>query len=110
MGPEKQNGAKIDMDGAQLRAFIESIIDAKNLHATPEVREQLIEDMMQRALDMIDREVLAAVPDDKMDELNRLLDSGASDQDVQQYIASVVPDASRIAAKTLLRFKDAYLG
>ncbi len=97
------------MNDNQLDAFIEKIIDDKELHPAPEVRDQLVTDLKVRALDIIDREVIAAMSDEQTYKLNLLLDAGAPDQDVQKHIAESVPNISEITAKTLLRFREAYL-
>lgn len=98
------------MQPNQLDEFITSLIKDKDLgNISDEVREQLVADMKVRALDMIDREVIRSLSDEQTATLNTMLDSSASDQEVQEFIRSSVPDLADITAKTLFRFREAYL-
>lgn len=99
------------MDQDALSKFINDIIDAKNFKTLDgDVRRQLEQDLKNRLLDQIDRAVLEAVPEDKIDGLNDLLDRDASQQEVQQYIANSGVDTKKITLETMLRFRSLYLG
>jgi len=99
------------MQNKELRDFILSIIDAKGLEIpSEEVKEQLVADMTQRLLDMIDRETLNMLSAEKIDELNAMMDGGKSDEEVQSFIRANVSDLQGLTAKTMTRFRDAYLG
>lgn len=99
------------MDQDALSKFINDIIDAKNFKALDsDVRQQLEQDMKNRLLDQIDRAVLGALPENKIDGFNELLDRDASKQEVQQYIANSGVDTKKITLETMLRFRSLYLG
>lgn len=99
------------MDQDVLSKFINDIIDAKNFKTLDgDVRQQLEQDLKNRLLDQIDRAVLGALPEDKIDGLNDLLDRDASQQEVQQYIANSGVDTKKITLETMLRFRSLYLG
>lgn len=99
------------MDQDALSKFINDIIDAKNFKTLDgDVRRQLEQDLKNRLLDQIDRAVLEAVPEDKIDGFNDLLDRNASQQEVQQYIANSGVDTKKITLETMLRFRSLYLG
>lgn len=99
------------MDQDSLSKFINDIIDAKNFKTLDgDVRRQLEQDLKNRLLDQIDRAVLEAVPEDKIDGFNDLLDRNASQQEVQQYIANSGVDTKKITLETMLRFRSLYLG
>lgn len=98
------------MENTQLREFMETLITDKGLViGSDDVRAQLVQDMMQRALDLIDREVVASMSNDNVTKLNQMLDSGSPDEDVQAFIASAVPNMAQVTAQTLQRFRSAYL-
>lgn len=98
------------MNNKDLREFVTSIINEKGISVTSdEVKEQLVDDMMHRLLDIIDKEVLNTMSDQDVDKLNQMLDEGESDETVQAFIASVVPEVSQIIARTTIRFRNAYL-
>lgn len=99
------------MDQDALSKFINDIIDAKNFKTLDsDVRRQLEQDLKNRLLDQIDRAVLGALPENKIDGFNDLLDRNASQQEVQQYIANSGVDTKKITLETMLRFRSLYLG
>ncbi|MCL2869886.1 hypothetical protein FWF48_03745 [Candidatus Saccharibacteria bacterium] len=96
-----------------LDSFIDDILKAKGMdQALGDVYKELHADMKTRALDQIDRAILDAMPEDKLNEMNGLLDKNpdASDEDVQQVIQNSGIDVAQITAMTLLRFRGLYLG
>lgn len=99
------------MNQDALSKFINDIIDAKNFKSIDsDVRRQLEQDLKNRLLDQIDRAVLGALPENKIDGFNDLLDRNASQQEVQQYIANSGVDTKKITLETMLRFRSLYLG
>ena len=99
------------MDQDALSNFINDIIDAKNFKTLDsDVRQQLEQDLKNRLLDQIDRAVLGALPENKIDGFNDLLDRNASQQEIQQYIANSGVDTKKITLETMLRFRSLYLG
>lgn len=99
------------MNQDAISKFISDIIDAKGYKTLDiDVRRQLEQDLKNRLLDQIDRAVLEALPENKIDGFNDLLDRGASQQEVQQYIATSGVDTKKITLETMLRFRSLYLG
>ncbi len=99
------------MNQDAISKFISDIIDAKGYKTLDsDVRRQLEQDLKNRLLDQIDRAVLEALPENKIDGFNNLLDRGASQQEVQQYIATSGVDTKKITLETMLRFRSLYLG
>lgn len=99
------------MNQDALSKFISDIIDAKGYKTLDsDVRRQLEQDLKNRLLDQINRAVLEALPENKIDGFNDLLDRGASQQEVQQYIATSGVDTKKITLETMLRFRSLYLG
>ena len=100
------------MGPGELDTFVNGILDDKQLPGVDgEVREQLATDLKQRLLDQINRAVIDALPEDKLSELDAMMDRpDLSEQDVQSFIASSGIDVKRITVETMLRFRDLYLG
>lgn len=99
------------MNQDAISKFISDIIDAKGYKTLDsDVRRQLEQDLKNRLLDQIDRAVLEALPENKIDGFNDLLDRNASQQEVQQYIATSGVDTKKITLETMLRFRSLYLG
>lgn len=99
------------MNQDALSKFISDIIDTKGYKTLDsDVRRQLEQDLKNRLIDQINRAVLEALPENKIDGFNDLLDRGASQQEVQQYIATSGVDTKKITLETMLRFRSLYLG
>jgi len=95
----------------QLDTFIKEIIDTKQLPGiTDEAKAGLLEEMRERLLDMINRALIDALPEDKVTELSTLLDNeDVGDDEVQALVASSGVDVQAITAKTMLAFRALYL-
>jgi len=92
--------------------FIKEMLSAKawSQQVDDEVKAQLESDLRIQLMDQIDRAVIEALPDDKVDGLNDLLDREASEEEIQQYVADSGVDVQRITTEAMLRFRDLYLG
>lgn len=95
----------------QLDDFINEILNKKQLPGMNEdVRADVIDDMKTSLLDQINRALIDALPDDKLDEFQQLLDDEAVNDDaIQDFIQRSGVDVSAVTATTLLRFRDLYL-
>jgi len=95
----------------QLDAFIKDIIDAKQLNGiTDEAKVGLIEEMRERLLDMINRALVEALPEEKVEAFSLLLDNDdVTEEHIQQFIAESGVDIEKVTAKTLLAFRELYL-
>lgn len=95
----------------QLDAFIKEIIDTKQLPGiTDEAKVGLIEEMRERLLDMINRALVEALPEEKVEAFSTLLDNDeVSESQIQQFIADSGVDVEKVTAKTLLAFRSLYL-
>lgn len=91
--------------------FLEEILEAKNLSGiTPDVHEQLMNDLRDALADQINRAVLGALPEDKLEEFNNLLDDPAfDDAKSEEFIAATGIDVRKITIETMLAFRDLYL-
>ncbi len=105
----KKEITEVAMD--QLDTFIQDIIEAKQLTGlTDEARGGLVEEMRERLLDMINRALIEALPEEKVVEFSQLLDQETvSDEQVQQFIAESGVDVEKVTAKTMLAFRTLYL-
>ncbi len=97
------------MTNEQLRDFVKKIVEEKNATLDSEVKEQLISDMSQKLLDLMERDLIAALADSDVDKLNQLLDDNASDAQVHEFMASKIPNANEVIASVATRFRQMYL-
>lgn len=95
----------------QLDTFIKDIIEAKQLPGiTDEAKTGLVEEMRERLLDMINRALIEALPEDRVDALSSLLDAeDISDDTLQSFVADSGIDVQAVTAKTMLAFRSMYL-
>jgi len=99
------------MAGDELDQFVNEMLDAKRLSGvTDDVRTQLVSDLKQRLLDQINKALIDALPDEKMDEFERLLDDDSlADEQIQQFIVNAGVDVKKVTTVTMLRFYDLYV-
>lgn len=92
--------------------FIKEMLGAKawSQQVSDEVKAQLESDLHSQLMDQIDRAVIEALPEEKVDGLNELLDREASEEEIQQYIVASGVDVQRVTTEAMLRFRDLYLG
>ena len=94
----------------ELDRYMGSIIDEKQLDGVDEaVRVQLIEDMKARYADVLDRTLIAALPDDKVEGFSQLIDTDADATALQQYFIDAGVDVQGITTQTLIKFRELYL-
>ncbi len=99
------------MAGDELDKFIRDILNQKQLSGvSPEVEKQLVADLKERLIDQINRAIIDAMPEDKMDEFNQMLDSDVDDAQIQQFVANSGVDTRQVTIETMLRFRSLYLG
>lgn len=95
----------------ELDRFVRGIIADKALPGVDDdVREQLVKDLKERLLDQVDRAIIDAIPDDRIDDFNALLDDpNTTDQGVKEYISQCGVDIQGVTTNAMLRFRDLYL-
>lgn len=94
-----------------LNKFIEDMLTEKDLPGiTPEAKDMLVADLKQRLMDQINKSIIDAMPDDKIDEFDALLDKeGVDDTQLQQFIINAGVDVKQETIKTMLAFRSLYL-
>ncbi len=91
--------------------FVEHIVADKGLPvADDEVRQQLVQDLKARLGDQINRALVAALPEDKFEQLERIVNEGGEEAAIQEVIAQSGIDIKKITLETMLTFRDLYLG
>ncbi len=93
--------------------FIRGIMEEKGVKTpTDEIAKDIFENLRNSLLEQIDRSLIAELPDDKLEELNRMASqNGQIDPEV---IAKMVQEANidveEVTGITMARFRDIYLG
>lgn len=96
----------------KLNKFIDEIIATKQLSGVnADVLDQLRHDLLAQLEDQINAALINALPAEKIEEFNTLLDQeGVTDEQVRLFIDGSGIDSSQIAAKTMVRFRNLYIG
>ena len=96
----------------ELDGFVDSLIEKKNLKGlTPEGRETVARELKELVVEEINRAIIDALPDDKLDELDRITSQeNFNPEDVQKLIADSGINTAKITTETLLYFESFYLG
>ena len=91
-----------------LNKFIDDMLASKSWNTTidEDAKKQLAEDLKNRLLDQIDQAVISALPEDRIDGLNELLDKEVQDEEVSEYIANSGVDVQRVTTQAMLRFRE----
>lgn len=89
--------------------FAQSLLEEKNLENVDEVtREQMKVDLMDQVEDHVNAAILEHVPNEKLDEFERVIDSG-DENAIRVFCQSTIPDLDAIVAKELADFRHQYL-
>ena len=100
-------------DEETIDLFVEGLMAEKGVDApTEEIRQDLKDNLKNQLLREIDRALISELPDDKLEELDRVV--AANGQISPEAIAKTITDAgldvTDIVGTTMIRFRDLYLG
>lgn len=92
-----------------LREFAEELVTKKNYgDITPEVREQLVQDLLVMIDERIKFAIVEAVPEDQLETFNTSME-GKTDAEIQEALPSFVPDLEAVIARALAELGETYL-
>lgn len=101
-------GKKIS-DERVLSAFVDKMITDKNALVAESDRTALYRILRERVDAQIEQAMLTALSDDQLIELNRMLDEGASDDEIEDLFNNSGADFAGAVEKTLTMIRDDYL-
>lgn len=92
-----------------LSVFVDRLLEERGVDGLDtEIVDQLKNDLLERVEDRINATILENMPSHALEDFEKLLDSDASDEEVQKFCAEKIPNLDEIIAATLLEFRDAY--
>ena len=96
----------------ELDSFINSLIERKQLKGlTDEGRANVAAELKELLTEQINRAILDALPEDKLDEIDKITSQeNYNPEDVQKVIDESGIDVVKITTQTLLYFQSFYLG
>ena len=99
-------------DDEVIDLFIEGLIEKKGLDIpTDEIRQDIHTKLKTQLLTEIDRSIVAELPDDKLEELNKLASENGelSPEIVANAVSETNLDVTDITGATMQRFANIYL-
>jgi len=92
-----------------IESFVDKLVFEKGLsELDAEVLAQVKSDLVERVSNHVNATILEHMPDDKLDEFNKVLDNDESA--VREFVKDNIEDLDNIIAATLLSFRRTYLG
>jgi hypothetical protein len=76
----------------------------------PEVRTEMLIEIVGRTEKFINRRVIDAMPDMTLRHFNALLENDPTPQTVQDFVQYNVPNYERVVTSALIEFRQLYLG
>lgn len=95
---------KINAEGV-ISSFLDQIIAAKGENLSKNERLSLRQELFGELDDKINAAVIAALPDDKVLELNQKIDGNASEQEIEEFFAGAGIDFNKVALQVALQFR-----
>ncbi len=94
---------------ANLEDFVRRLTEQKGLSGLDkDILAQVQKDLIDRVEDRINAAILSALPEEKLEEFNGVLDSADSSK-IQDYCSKHVPDLDALVGSTLMDFRQIYL-
>ena len=91
--------------------FLNLLLDEGGMDTvSPEVREQMFNDLHIRLNGKIFAAILSRLDDNQVTEFRNLSENKASGEEIEKFIDSNIPDAQDFFAQVFLNFRNDYLG
>ncbi|MFA7119331.1 MAG: DUF5663 domain-containing protein [Sphaerochaetaceae bacterium] len=93
-----------------LDKFVDELLAAQGIDQLEvEVRDQLVKDLTDRLNDRLEAAMVAELSEDKLPELEALLDRQAGAEELQKFFAENIIDLPAVLARELAAFRQSYL-
>ena len=95
-----------------LSDFIDQLIaDAQYPNLTPEVKQELINELSERLMEQIDRAAINALSEEQAIELSKKMDDpNFSQEDMTKFMQDSGVNLQQVALETMMTFRSLYLG
>lgn len=90
--------------------FVDELLVAQGIdQLESEVRDQLAQDLTDRLNDRLEAAMIAELPENKLPELEALLDQQVETNELQKFFAENIVDLPAVLARELAAFRQSYL-
>ncbi len=94
-----------------LSNYAETLIRDKNYTSlTSEMYEEMKKDILKRLHDFMIAKTIAKLSEEDVKGLKALLDKNATDEEIQNFVASKIEDAPAFLGDVLFQFRQTFLG
>jgi len=97
------------VDQWELLDFINHLLIEKDPQFSPEQLAQARESLLVELNDQINARLVSCLSDKDQDTLSELIDSDASDEDIDEFFVATIPNLEIEIASVLIDFRNAYL-
>ncbi|MBR2989662.1 hypothetical protein IKF40_01905 [Candidatus Saccharibacteria bacterium] len=100
-------------DEETINLFVEGLMDEKGIKPESEqMRKDIFDDLKTKVMTELDRSLVSALPDDKLEELSKEAEEkGQLDPEVvAKAIEEAGVDVGEVAGVTMAKFRELYLG
>ena len=92
-----------------ISSFVDKLLETKGVTGlSAEVMEQLKSDLVERAENIINAEILANMPKDNLEEFEKLIDAD-DDEALQSFTKEKIPNIDEVVAGGLVKLQNIYL-
>ncbi|MCA9372345.1 hypothetical protein KC726_05635 [Candidatus Woesebacteria bacterium] len=107
---DKNNQKTLAIPGP-IKLFLESLIDDAGVDIVDAVmKEEMVKELFARLDSYIATQIVAALPDDKLEGFMDLNKKQATQQEIEQYLKDNISNYSEVITNTMIDFRDIYLG
>jgi len=101
-----------DINGnVDLHMFVTRLVEEKKFPEDlgKEVIDQIKADLFSSVEDRVNAVIIHNLPEGKLEEFNKLLDSDIKDEEMQKFCLENIPDLPELIASELVVFRQTYL-
>jgi len=92
-----------------ISAFVNKLLQEKGITGlSDEVMDQMRDDLIERAENMINANILANMPEDFLEEFEKKLDEG-QDEEIQSFCRKHISNLDEVTANALVKLRKIYL-
>lgn len=99
------------LSNKELESYLNRLMEEKDLNKVDvAVKEQIKEDLAERVENKIYASIISRLPEERLADFEKLLDGGASETEIQEFLKNQIGDLPNFIASALLDFRKIYLG
>lgn len=93
-----------------LDVFINQLLEEKGINKLdPEIVDQARNDLYNRVENTLNAVIVQHMPEEKLEEFNKLLDEKSSDDDIHRFCQENITNIDEVFAEALISFRLKYL-